>query len=59
MTTEKTGFALAADAAATHGTGFTLAERRKKHLEGLLPPVPTTIEDEAQCVLEVLKTFTL
>lgn len=58
MTTEKTGFALAADAAATHGTGFTLAERREKHLEGLLPPVPTTIEDEAQCVLEVLKTFT-
>ncbi len=57
MKEEKTGFALLTDAAATHGTGYALAERKARKLEGLLPPVPASIEDEAQCVLEVLRTF--
>lgn len=57
MTQEKTGFALLTDATATHGTGYTEAERKAKKLEGLLPPVVASIEQEAQCVLEVLRTF--
>jgi malate dehydrogenase (oxaloacetate-decarboxylating)(NADP+) len=38
------GYELLRNPHLTRGTAFTLAERRDHHLEGLLPPVPSTLE---------------
>lgn len=50
----KTGFNLISDATQTHGTAYTNEERRELGLEGLLPPVPVTIEMQAEAALTTL-----
>lgn len=51
----KTGFNLISDATQTHGTAYTEQERKTLKLEGLLPPVPVTLEMQAQATLKTLR----
>lgn len=51
----KTGTELISNASQTHGTAYTLSERKKLGLEGLLPPMPLSIEMQAQAALETMR----
>lgn len=51
----KTGFDLLLDSANTHSTAYTMKARHQLNLEGLLPPVPTTLQLQAQAVLNTLE----
>ena len=51
----KTGFSLLCDATKTHATAYSSEERKALKLEGLLPPVPVTIEMQAEAALETLR----
>ncbi len=51
----KTGLDLLLDAANTHSTAYTMKGRHQLNLEGLLPPVPTTLQLQAQAVLNTLE----
>lgn len=52
----KTGAALISDASQSHGTAYTLSERKKLGLEGLLPPVPVSVEMQAEAALETMRS---
>lgn len=51
----KTGFSLLCDASQTHATAYNSEERKALKLEGLLPPIPVTLEMQAQAALETMR----
>lgn len=51
------GFSLLANPMKTKGTGYSADERSALHLKGLLPARTMTIEQQAQCVIEMLGCF--
>jgi len=57
MTTEIRGTALLQNGQLSKGTAFTLEERAKKGLNGLLPPVPASLQMQEEAMMEAYHHF--